>query len=701
MILFKSDYKTHRAIIDTQTKNRSFVRMAMVLKRMGIANHMFMLALSQPELQGVDPHGDNLTADQEAKIAIECKTNPWYFFREVIRIPEAGGTPIYYKLNRANLALIWLFLNSIDLFLTIPRQVGKTIGTCGLVEYMMYVLATNVSIGCFAKGNRLRMENVRRLKELRNALPKYLFKSGSAFNTDNQEGLEYKPFTNQYITFVAQKDKKSAGAQGRGESTAIQHWDEFAHYVNNQLSYESARSAGAAAVDQVRENGIPCANFITTTAGRLNEECGKYAHDIKDQCIRFSELMYDAEDLDALNETIRLGSTIKMVYVEFSYLQLGKTQEWFERNTRGLSNDIIDIDYLNRWIHGGGGSMLPKTILDNLKNNVKEPISVTFIESLMLRWYVDPELVDREYKNMPFVLSSDTSDNVGRDWTTLVLMSPMDMSVLMTCRCNESNLAYVAQCIIKLIEKYPRLVFIPERNKNGAMLIDLILHHFENSRTFDPFQRIFNTYVQDFHSTSPNFNTLDLGAGSVRKAFGFNTTSSATSRKLLFSSVLTTAVNKNYMRISDSIIIDEICGLVIKNGRLDHSEDGHDDLLVAYLIACYFIMYGRNHHMYGIQPDELLCLVDDDGDETTIEEKERQSYLKAELVKIEEILAGNPNRMVKLSLEREKKTIESQIKNTNDPNSVISIHQVGQESNVTRQLSTSPDAWRHALNYVA
>ena len=698
MILYRSDYETHRYLIDTTTKNRSFIRMSVLLKRMGVKNNKFMLVLTQPELQGVDPHADNLTQDQMMRIGLECKINPWYFFREVIRVPAAGGDPIHYKLNRANLALIWLFLNSIDIFLTMPRQIGKTIGTIGLIELMMFILGLNVNIGLFAKGNNLRMENVSRLKELRNALPSYLYKKGPQYNTDNQEGLEYKPFKNKYITFVAQKDKKSAGTQGRGESLAIEHWDEMAHYVNNELSYQSAISATAAAAEQVRNNGIPCANIITTTAGRLNEDCGRYAYGIKDQCMRFDESLYDCETKAALLDILKLASTNKMVYIEYSYKQLGKTQEWFEQRTRGLSEDVIAIDYLNRWIHGGGGSMLPKRTLDNLKANTRDPVSVTFIDSLMLRWYVEPDIIDSKFKDRPFILASDTSDNVGRDWTTLVLMDPADMSVIMTCRCNEANLAYVAQCIIKLITQYPRLVFIPERNKNGAMLIDIILHHFENDPTFDPFRRIFNTYVQNYHIDSPNLHNLDITDGRIRKAFGFNTTSSSTSRKLLYSSVLTTAVNKNYKRIFDAIIIDEICGLVIKNGRIDHGDDGHDDLLVAYLIASYLIMYGRNHHMYGIRPDEILSSIDEDGESIDPIEKERQDGLKARRAELKKALDGNLSDMIRASFERELNMIEPMIRESSDPNSVISMHQVKQEAVKAAPPKLNPNRLVNNLN---
>ena len=56
MILFRSDWmKYPNAIADFQTKNKSFIEMAALLKAMGVKNHTFLLALHDRTLVGVDP----------------------------------------------------------------------------------------------------------------------------------------------------------------------------------------------------------------------------------------------------------------------------------------------------------------------------------------------------------------------------------------------------------------------------------------------------------------------------------------------------------------------------------------------------------------------------------------------------------------------------------------------------------------------
>lgn len=130
MILFSSDWSRFpNAIPDYATKNTSFVYMAKVLHKMGVKNCLFHLSLLNPELQGVDPFDEeNLTDDQKQAILLECTYNPWYVFREIIRIPPKAGTKdIPFKINRANLALYWLFFNHIEVFLIMARQQGKAL----------------------------------------------------------------------------------------------------------------------------------------------------------------------------------------------------------------------------------------------------------------------------------------------------------------------------------------------------------------------------------------------------------------------------------------------------------------------------------------------------------------------------------------------------------------------------------------------
>ena len=92
IILFYKDWAYYpSARPDINTRNKSALKFASILKTMGIKNHHFHLALINPALSGVDPFDPDLTNETKLLIVNECKINPWYFFRECLRIPIEGG----------------------------------------------------------------------------------------------------------------------------------------------------------------------------------------------------------------------------------------------------------------------------------------------------------------------------------------------------------------------------------------------------------------------------------------------------------------------------------------------------------------------------------------------------------------------------------------------------------------------------------
>ena len=165
-IIYENDWLLYpEAIIDTQTKNQSFVRLAALYRHMGIKNHSFMLSLLNPRLQGIDPYSPHLTLEQKLDIAIECKENFWYFIRECIRTPDGTeDNPISFKANRGNIALFWLFLNHTTLILIQPRQTGKSINTNALMTYLLNIRCTKTHINQINKDESLRSINLERLK---------------------------------------------------------------------------------------------------------------------------------------------------------------------------------------------------------------------------------------------------------------------------------------------------------------------------------------------------------------------------------------------------------------------------------------------------------------------------------------------------------------------------------------------------------
>lgn len=120
-VRFLKDFYRYKAAPDLKTNNSSFIRTAEVFRQQGIKNYYFLLQLNNRMLQGVDPYADDLTNEQKLMIAEECRTNFWYFLREVCRLKPDQS----FMANRGNISFIWNYLNHITTYMIMPRQQGK------------------------------------------------------------------------------------------------------------------------------------------------------------------------------------------------------------------------------------------------------------------------------------------------------------------------------------------------------------------------------------------------------------------------------------------------------------------------------------------------------------------------------------------------------------------------------------------------
>lgn len=120
-VRFLKDFYNYKAGPDLTTKNKSFLRTAEIFRKQGIKNYYFLLQLNNRMLQGVDPFDPELTNEQRLMIAEECRTNFWYFLREVCMLKPDQP----FQANRGNISFIWTYLNHITTYMIMPRQQGK------------------------------------------------------------------------------------------------------------------------------------------------------------------------------------------------------------------------------------------------------------------------------------------------------------------------------------------------------------------------------------------------------------------------------------------------------------------------------------------------------------------------------------------------------------------------------------------------
>lgn len=683
-ILYYEDIAKYGAIIDYNTSNQSFLRMSMVLKKMGIKNYYFFLVLLDPSLQGVDPHSNDLTIVQKAKIMRECKLNVWYFIREVVRIPVVGSEfGIPYMLNRGNLAFIWSFMNDVDVGWIMPRQTGKTYGTQVIVCYMMYVLANNLDIGMFTKDATLVQDNVARLKELRDGLPKWLI-TKSPNDSDRKEGLFYSGLNNEYKTFTSANDENSAYKLGRGATMAFIHFDEIAFMNYNWIVVPTAVNSMLAASTNARKNGLPSPIVYTTTAGNPDIRQGAFALDIFLKSASFTEELYDLKNREELLEVIHKNSTSasNMLYLEFSYKQLGKDDNWLRTaaSRANLSQDDIDRDLLNIWKSSSENAILTEEMRRQIRNSMRDPLYTDISDGFMMKWYVpESEVMRPSFKTKPMILGMDTSENIGRDFTTMTITSVTDMSTLATCRCNESNTMEIARFVSRLMMKYPGLVVIPERKSTGVVIIDYLLEVLSQNN-INPYFRIYNDVIQNY--SDPKYANFDVYSyrnlsGRSRAVFGFMTTSA--SRGILYKNVMLKTLELNASKVYDKVLISEFCNLTLKGGRIDHDAGRHDDQVISYLLAHFLIFFGKNLKMYGISDADVLSAMDTVSTPEGVRSREEQISIRRRINELTAKINDNPPFVLRQSYEREMNYLNRLVDDSVVDVSPIAISQVKHE----------------------
>ncbi len=605
-----------KAIVHSTTKNTTFLRMADLYKSMGIQNHYFHLALINPALEFVDPFSLELTKEQMLAIGIECGLNPWYYFREVARVPpRAGVNPTPLRANRGNIILYWCFFNHIDVLLVQPRQTGKSLSVDELMIYLLDIATHNTLISLLTKDNPLRQENVERLKAIRALVPKYLTRFDQKRDSDNKEGLSCMMLNNRYRISIGQNNDISANNLGRGMTSPIIHGDEIPFIKYADIVVPALLKAGNAARDEAKLVGAHYGNIFTTTAGKKDTRSGRYMFDLMmGGMICDERILLDSGSEKRAMEIVRTASHgIKpLINITLSHRQLGYTDEWLTEKIResASTKDDADRDYLNRWTSGGLNSALSTEINEQIKASIVDASYPQIVkQGYVLRWYIPKESINEALESASHVMGIDTSDAIGRDSITMVIVNAETLDLVCAASVNETSVLKFANFVADMLIMFPTITCIPERKSSWVALIETLILRLTEAK-IDPFRRIYNIIVDRSETMETEFRQIQRETyqrgqqfyETMKRHFGFNTSGSGEhSRTILYTNVFEQCANLAATKIRDKQLGNELLGLETKNGRIDHSNDSHDDMVIAWLLCGWLLMFSKNLDFYGIR----------------------------------------------------------------------------------------------------
>ena len=591
-----------------KTKNQSFLDLYKDLKTLGVKNNKFFLALYDKTLEDFDPFQAVVPLEMQARIVREVIINPWYYLREIARIPvdgkpicPGGGSP--FIIDRNSAATWWLYLHGIDTYSSKPRQCGKTQDALQKINYSYNYGAMAATITMANKDLTLNKMNLARLKAQRDMLPLYL-QMKNVFDT---ETLKYtketsnvtsmkNPITkNNIILLPTANSEAKADGLGRGYTSSIQFWDEFDWTPFNTKIIDTSVFAFNTASDNAKRNKSLYGRIFTSTPGNIDSRDGQSADEfIKGNAetgargmLKWTDDMFDIP-IEKIIQQVHSKSYNGIVFVEHTWKQLKKSYEWYEKACEGVryNPEQIAREINLQRMRGTTRSPFRRTDIMYLISNMLEATDkVDYSENF------SPILIyDKINRRTPYILSIDPAEGLSGDNMSMVLINPYTEKPIAEFETPYITQPKMAKMVVRFMDAYcPRSLIVVENNKGRELLHCLLDTKYAANVWFDT----------DKLGTKESVNPREPDT-SGEKALGFNTNTKT--RPLLYE-VLESMVSEEPHKICTKLLVDSVCSLERSpTGRIAAAAGHHDDMTMAFLIGIFVRRRATNLEDWGIVP---------------------------------------------------------------------------------------------------
>lgn len=604
--LFRSGDK----IYDLGTPNKSFLKVALTLKKLGIKKWYFMLELKDPNLTKIDPYAvdsygnPTVSASDVTRITMEISRNPWYYLREVVRIPDPGGSPVPYNANRGNIAQAWCALHGVDSWLNLPRQQGKTMSALALQQWVLDFGTRNSDIIFLNKKREDAIKNLSRLSNIKEKLPSYLKidsyidETGKVVKGTNNATLIKNPVTQNSISILGKANsKESALNLARGLTTPGQHSDEteFTSYID--IIIQNSVPTYAKAAERAAANNAYHARIFTSTPGDMDTKPGVAAEKLLSKTQLWTEKMYDWSDKEIYNYAHAEGHN-GIVYIEYSWQQLGLTKEWFRKMADEIGDPItVRRELLLQRIHGSSSSPYSQSDLQYILECGHKPLDGEEIIIMGLFAFKVYEKID---KRIPYIVTCDCATGTLGDNDAITILNPYSDPVpqpVAEFECGYISETRYAALIISLVKEYiPRACVVVERNHVGSAIIDILLNsEIAGNIYFDKAKDL----VEEEMKRVENAVDMLKKQAAAKRYYGVYT--EGKSREQMFAILDRHVYEYKQYFIGENIIRDLQKLVRMPSGKVAAVGDDHDDSIMSYLIGLYVWYHGNNLQAFGIE----------------------------------------------------------------------------------------------------
>lgn len=612
--------RIHNKFYDMGTSNKSFLQLAMDLQKLGIKNYYFFLEIKDPSIVNIDPYAvdkngnSTLSQDQVSRIINELARNPWYYLREIARIPDQGGTSVPYRANRGNIAQAWCILKNLDSWLCLPRQKGKTQSALAIENWIYNFGTTNSQFIFINKDGDNAKANLRRIRDQNDLLPEYLRFESFLDDESGQRTKAVKNATsishpvNKNSIIIKPKATSYDGALSlaRGLTAPLLHFDEpeFTNHIKTIVANSVSTFEQAAA--NARRNNAIAARIFTCTPGDLSTSMGQEAQMILDKCAKWTERLYDMND-DEIKEYLNSHGEDcnQILYIEYHYNQIGETEEWLKNISAKIGDPlVVRREVLLQRLHGSTLSPYDQEDIEYIVSCEHKPIS-----ELWLLDYYKFDVYKELNPKIPYIIGVDCSSGTNKDNNAITILNPYTLEPEAEFECSYIGETKFERLLISLIEDVlPKGVLCIERNNVGDAILDHLLESRIRDRLYyDKHKNVAQDNLKEYESVQ----SMLKKQAEIKTYYGVWTGSNGKgvgSRDDMFA-ILSRHVQEYKERFITHNIIRDLTrlirtpsGKIVAAQGVDSSgESFHDDSIMSYLIALYVYYHGNNLSLFGIK----------------------------------------------------------------------------------------------------
>ena len=654
-------------IYQWNTKNKSALQLYQMLKDIGIKNNKLHLTLLDEGLADINPLDDNLPEDLADRVVDEIDANPWYYYREISRIPIESGELVNFRFDIASFATIKYKFLGLNLYVEKPRQTGKTVESAVTAGLSFNILSENSTMSLFNFTDKKVRANLNEIKMYLDVLPKYLHiyrfdiieKNGAEIVKELPEsgrGVSTainRINNNNIVAATAGNTEEGADKAGRGSKTKEQIWDEVGSCPFIDVSLDAAMPAFNTAASNARTKNKLAYMQLMSTPPDLKTRQGKYLYNkIKIGALKFEPFMLDMS-LQEIKRAMEAKQTT-WLYITFQYFELGFSEKWAQECFVGMTKEKFRRDYLLQWNVEFDGTPFDKGDLERLQDmaRFKKYKAIRLLQDYSFKVYeyldMTPDNTLLYFARRPIIIGCDTSTGLGgdTDCSTAVGTCPETGKTVFTFKSNTLTTKEFGQILMYFVKTFFRkALLVIERNTTGV--IETIMG--------TPYEKRLYYTPMSKEQLSKNYKAHIGG----KFLYGIYQISKI--RNILYDDMLIYYV-KNAKHILDvEDIVLEICTMVRDaRGRIDHDKECHDDVLMGKMLSLFPMVHDPHlTSRYNIKKcaiindivGELQSLTDDDPIEELAKEDPNKVQTLDDLLYEMEAYGVGPDELAEAKME--------------------------------------------------